>query len=257
MKKITVEYYPFRKINIAIPASGNIPTCWNDVMPEQLIAVMKMVETNIAGPNFIHTLTGFSKYIIRKLGDFQRFQLMESMTFLSDDKLHNSIIHQKLFAGKQYFKAPKPKLKGMTFGQFIFIQSHFGSYQHNQDKQELSNFLAALYNPSGKKFEEEQIPRYAPIMEKTNPLLKEAIVLNFSLIMEWLSAVYPLVFVKPPVDANKNETPKEYDPMVWPKIFENMVGDDIRNSDDYAKLPIHTALRFISKRIKMNSKIKK
>lgn len=255
MKQIKVKYFPFKRFNLALTAIGTVPSAWAELTPKQLVAIASLVNNDTNDNSFLRILSGLSKFAVRKLDEYQCFELLEAMPFMSQQKMHNEIIMQRLEIGDNSFKAPKSKLKGMTFGQFIFVESHFGSYQTSQDINELYNFIAALYRPLGHKFQEEQIARYSPFMSKLKPVQCEAIVMNYLLIKEWLTSVYPLVFIKNEENPDKPAPkPVEYNPMAWPNVFENMVGDDIPNSEKYASIPIHTALRYITKSIKKNLK---
>ena len=255
MKKLQVKYYPFKQFNLVLTANGTVPSSWSELAPKQLVAIASLINNDTNDTSFLHILTGLSKFAVKKLDEYQCFELLEAMPFMSDQKMHNEIIMQRFEIGDNIFKAPKSKLKGMTFGQFIFVESHFGSYQASLDKNELYNFIAALYRPLGEKFTEEQVARYAPSMNRLKPAQCEAIVMNYLLIKEWLSSVYPLVFIKAEEDPDKPAPkPVEYNPMAWPNVFENMVGDDIPNAEKYASIPIQTSLRNITKSIKKNLK---
>lgn len=259
MTPLKVRFYPFSWLKLSLNSYGMMPSSWNDVSPAQIVAIAGLMNGKCSEINFMNELTLLPKFVIKRLDEFENFLLMESLGFLNNNKMHNSIIQNKLIVGGRVFTSPKPKLKGMTFGQFIFVESHFGSYQEHNAPEELNNFIAALYRPATKKFSENQIAKYAPLFDKLDYLQKEAIVVNYLLVKEWLTASYPLIFQKPEVDTTSDQkrTPAPYDPMAWPSIFENMVGEEIRFTKNYAKLPVHTALRFITRRIKKNLNPKK
>jgi hypothetical protein len=259
MKTIALKYRPIKFIPWQFTAHGFQPEKWDEVSSKQIVAIACASRGVISDIDFLQTLSGLKKRVVKQLDDYQRFVLGNSLTFLNDKKMYNSIILQKITLGVHTYWAPKPKLKGMTFGQFIFVESHFGTYQATNDKNELHSFLAALYLRNRKKFNENDISNCAGIMSRLDSNAKEAIVLNYLLIKEWLTETYPLLFLKsePSESTNDASRTKNYDSMAWVKIFENMVGDNLSQRNEYALLPVHTAFRYLSKRIKENIKKKK
>ena len=297
MKQVTIKYQPFPLLKFSRTIKGNFPQKVEELSPGQLIAVAGLVKGTILEISFLAAITGISKRIIKKLDDYQQFNLMELFTiFNTTEPFHDFIIkeiitssHFSLFsskspfggrakrrgllsllspfggnaAGKGGFFSPKPKLKGFTFGQFIFADTHFGNYMEAKKPEELHRFVASLYLPAGKKFDENIIEETYTQIAKTDTETLEAIVINYTLLREWLAQVYPMIFVKDSFDsaqddkkpASGNEKPASSN-NGWIKIFENLVGDDLVNHDKYANLPIHNVLRFLTKRIKENIKKK-
>jgi hypothetical protein len=76
-------------------------------------------------------------------------------------------------------------------------------------------------------------------------------------VREWLSDVYPLIFIKSDNDEIGKKLKKRQPVNSWIKIFENLVGDDIVNHDNYANMPIHNIFRFMTAKIKENMKRKR
>ncbi|MCY1720155.1 hypothetical protein OU798_07365 [Prolixibacteraceae bacterium Z1-6] len=258
MKQIKIKYYPVGWLKLAFSAKGAIPESWDETTPKQIVALGCAANNSIGDVAFIAALTGIRKWVIKRLDNYQRFQLSEQLGFLSTSTLHNTFVIKQVTVGLVKYYAPKPKLKGMSFGQFIFVDSLFGSYQHEQSADELHRFLAALLLRNRKQFTEDCIEQNAPVMAKLKPDVKEALVINYLLVKKWLVKSYPLVFPEPEeTPESKKQEPPTYDPMAWAKIFENLRGDDLAHEEKYSNLPVHTALRYITQRIKENIKRKK
>lgn len=264
MRKVIIQYRPFKKLKFTRYFKGNFPSTWEETTPKQLIAIACLLKRSISDVQFLSVMTGLSKRIINRLDNFQRFQLIELFDTFHSNKPYNEFIIQELNCKTVTLHRPKPKLKGVTFGQYIFIATHFANYQESSDIKDLNKFIAATYLPHGLVFNENLIEEYSPFVNKLDLLTKEAIVINYHLIRDWLCEVYPMVFQKQEEQTEKENTentqkkkpiPKR-DPNSWIKVFDGLVGDDIINEDNYANLPMHNIFRYLTNQIKANAKRK-
>lgn len=240
MKSVVIEY----RFLLKRKAECSIPTCWEDVTPRQLIAIAKNYLGETSDEKMLSVMCGVKKHIIKKLDHYQRFALAGEMNFITDYKPFSHFIIQKAGA----LRAPKPRLQGMTFGQFVFVDSYYSVWLHSQKDTDLNKFIAALYLPKGAKFKEENLSVQTLIAEKVPIIVKCAISINYRLVKEFLAHAYPLVFQKP----NPGSVQKSDNGLV--KVFESIVGDDIVNQDKYSELSVHVVFRYISNKIKENAK---
>jgi len=268
MRKVTIEYQPFRRLKYTRFFTGNFPSEWSETNPKQLIAIACLMKNSISNVQFLSIMTGLSKRMIGRLDDYQRFLLIELFDSFHSDKPYNEFIIEKLDSkgsGSIYglvLVHPKPKLAGVTFGQFIFMDTYFSNYQESSCVNDLNKFIAATYIPSGRRFIEHFIEANHGCIGKTDLLTREAIVINYHLIRDWLCEVYPLVFQKQSdnkqsrddENVGKEKPIPKRDPNSWIKVFDGLVGDDIINEDNYANLPVHNVLRHLTNRIKSNPK---
>lgn len=262
MKKVTITYQPFRWFKYTRTLNGNFPSDWNETSANQLIAIASLIRQSISDVQFLSTMTGLSKRTINKLDAYQRFQLIELFDSFRSNKPYNEFIIPKLDCKGTILCAPKPKLKAVTFGQFIFLDTYFANYQESKDKTDLNKFIAATYLPFGQRFTEYVIDANHEWVAKTDMLSREAIVINYYLIRDWLCEVYPLVFQRKTEQENQDDQTKikqkiptkKRDQNSWIKVFESLVGDDIINEDNYANLPLHNVLRHLTNQIKKNIK---
>lgn len=176
--------------------------------------------------------------------------------------LNSFVIPAITVRGKKYL-APASLLRGMTFGQFIFVDTFFRNYGHSKSEDEMAGMLAALFLPENEPFSEENIPARRALMQHVDAATCEAVRFNYVLVFEWLMKVYPLVFPdienadeKAEKAAAKEKEKKQHDSAGWIKIFESIVGDDIVNQEKYAALPLHTVLRYLTRKLKENMKRK-
>jgi hypothetical protein len=158
--------------------------------------------------------------------------------------------------------APKPRLEGMTFGQFMFVDTYYGDWvgldstQPDQKQELLNKFVGCLYLPERKKFDSEKIALYAENADQLGEVEKIAVTLNYRLLKEWLANLYPLLFPRPADLPEPKEKKVATKPSTtgWLNVFEGIVGDDLIHQEEYFNLMVHVVMRHLSKKIKENGK---
>jgi len=261
VKKIEIKYCPLKWLKWERNVTGHYPESWKELNPRQLIAIASTYKGRISNCRFLYIMTGIKTRIIKKLDEYQQYKLFELMNFINDFKPYNSFIINKISVGNRKFYAPGPRLKGMPLGQFIFADSFFWNYQQTGNPKEMTSFLASLFLPKDQKFSEDLIEKNSRIMEEVDTVTREAVFINYLLIYEWLTDIYPLLFPQKDADQEpkeeKHNENAQRDSRAWIKVFENLVGDDIVNQDKYARLPVHNVFRYITEKIKENLRNKK
>lgn len=280
MNSIEIKYYPFPLIPWQVTAKGIHPEQWDEVTAPQLIAIARNLKGETNNLRFLQCMTGINKRLLKKLGAFRLYKINELLNFIAEKNTHNTFILDKITIAGRSFYAPQPKLKKMSFGQFIFADTHFGNWQNGHEPTEAARFLAALYLPADTRFTEDLIEKNMHMFAKTDAVTLEAVSINYQLIKEWLIHIYPLVFqhdnsassTSSTLPLEKGEYPqgegvndethtanpkKPHDPMAWVKIFETLVGDDLIHQDRWANMAVHNILRYMSRKIKESLKRKK
>lgn len=255
MQPIKIEYphpfFPWKQT----AKTGSFPESMEEITRLQFIAVLNYSAMEINETTLLKTMTGISRRAIKKLGDFQRYKLIELLSFVAETKGFNRFLVPVLKTHKGKLYSPKPRLKGLTFEQFIFADAWFSDYAETKEPESLAKFVAALYIPKNKPFTESMIDDHFPAIQKLNAALLNSVFVNFGFLRDWLSDAYPLVFSKSDEQGQKKKTQHATaQSNGWIKIFETIVGDDIIHSDKYAQTPIHNILRFLTERIKQNQK---
>ena len=261
MVQITLEYQPFPFLKYTRKINGLFPSAVSELNQKQFIAIARLLMQTISDTDFLNIMTGIKKFRIKKLDDYYRYRLMLLFEPFTEVTPYNIFIIPHIDASRIRYFSPNPKLARMTFARFIYAESYFVSYQTEKNPADLYKFVASLYLPSGQKFDEALIPVAALAFSKVKPEILEAVVINYVLIKEWLSAVYPMVFQKEEEqDASdqleKKSLKKPNSDSGWLKIYESVVGDDLVNHDRYSELPFHNVLRWMSKKIVENIKRK-
>lgn len=263
MKEIKIEY--INALRIKRTFTSNIPTSWAEITPKQLIAVGEMFLHQETQLKTLGTLLGdIPMKIMRRINDIQMYYLLQELLFLTDYRPRNCFIITKT-AG---LHAPQIKLAKMTIEQFIYIESYFEEYLFSypntpEAEQALNQFIAHLYLYRNEEFDHETLKKRANTRRiKLIPKeVKIAIIVNYRLIREWLSTVYPQVFTKKeeseinPVAERTGAPLQKGSAQQWIKVFDSLVGDDILNEKQYAKLEVHRIFKTITERIIKNYKI--
>lgn len=253
MKQIQIKYRRSIFSPFLTEYSGCVPENWEEVTPSQFIAITSMMKEN-DDVCFISSLTGIKKRIIQRLSGFHIYNIFSGFTWLREPKPRNHFIISEIHLKGNVIYSPQPKLKGITFLQFIFADSYFSDYAQAESEDDLNRLVACLYLPKDVPFSEKQIDEMAGILPSTDLCLRRAVFYNFLMVRNWLSDVYPLVFSHQENDSKTSgkSASRISQSNSWIKIFEQVVGDDIANADKYGNLPLHSALRYISNRIKQN-----
>jgi len=231
-------------------AISKTPSSWAELTERQFISISRMINGTEPDFRFLSILTGIRQKLIKRLSPFELFKLSEGIDFVGQaGNSHSAFIIGRI-PGTD-FVSPKPKLAGLTFGQFIFTESYYNDWMSTKDEKVLNNFIASLYLPSNEKFANESIPNRVEKIANTDLDIRKAIAFNYSLVMIWLQKAYPLIFQTssgdPDIARADGIRPKQ---SAWLKLFESFVGDDLINRDRYAELPLHTVLRHLTTKYK-------
>ena len=231
-------------------AKGEVPSSWAELTQQQFIAISRTVNGIEPDFRFVSMLTGIDQRLLKKLTAFDLFKLTEAIDFIGRSGNSYSEFLISKIPGTD-FVAPKPKLAGLTFGQFIYTESYYNDWLSTKEDIILNNFIASLFLIQGEKFNSESITDNALKIKSVRTDIRQAIAFNYGLIRIWLQKCYPLIF-QDNVEtrhalSSSNEQPKQSQ---WLKTFESLVGDDLINRDRYAGLSLHAVLRYLTNKYK-------
>jgi len=250
--------YPF--FFFSRKAKGTLPGSWSELSEKQFIAVSKLVNGGEIDFQFLSVLTSFPKRLIKALSPYQLAKLSDQFDFIiNGSKSHNAFYSARLKGTNLY--SPKPKLAGMTFGQFIFADAYYNSWLATKDYETLTKLIASLYLFSDEEFKESAISGKNLLVEKLPKDLRLSIAFNYSLIVSWLQQAYPLIFHSPfhLPDPTVKEDDIRPDIRIkdsgWLKIFESLVGEDLINRNKYARLPVNVVLNYLTVKYKENARV--
>lgn len=237
MISITIEYKPLgflwkRMIETSFPER------WNEMTPDQLTAVPKLYRGKISDSQVLQIFFGIKQNIAWRIDSYQRYRIIKNLDFIKKPGATGIFIINEI-AG---FRSPGKNLKGVTFGAFIFGDTYYQNYISGK-RGELDKFIACYYC-NRKGFDDNLVDEHAALIKKSNIAKREAIAINYGLIREWLSELFPYVFRK----VEKRE--KNQKNVGWVMVFDGVVGSDIVRQHDYAMLPAMEVLRFLNSKTK-------
>ncbi len=244
MTPITLKY---RRFFIPFTLKAEIPVCWNDVSAKQLIAISRLYNDEITDNELISILCDIPKRIVNKLTTYERYKLANVFSFVTDFKPFHSFIIKDIYG----CHPPRPKLEGMSWEQFMFVDTYYNNWAENGLQTDLDKFFVCLYQQKGEAFDSSKIDQYMVDNFYTDNELKIAVSINYRLVKEWLTDSYPLVLQRPTETDTQESKGKNKG---WLPVFESIVGDDIVNQDKYAKLTVHTVFKYLTRKIKENAR---
>jgi hypothetical protein len=248
MKSVQLQY---KTLGITRKISAVLPERWDELTADQLVLIASNYISTVDETEMLSGLLRITKSIASILDDFQRFCIALELDFMDDFKPHYTFIIRKLNG----LNAPRPRLEGMSFGQFMFVDTYYEVSIMSDDSGQLDKFIACLYLPEGKQFSEKLIEDRADYVKMFfKPEEKTAVSLNYRLVKEWICERYPLLFRKQVAEPVQNKKEKLERGSNWVKVYESLVGDDIVNQDKYAALPVHTVFRYLTQKLKENGR---
>ncbi len=257
MNQLTLRYPLFFWLNRPTRLLKLVaPSAWNELSASQMRAVVQLRAGSITENKVLSTFFGIPAFIANRLTPFYKFHLIQLLAFLQyDGASHTFAIKRLRISPRLHLHAPGDKLKGVTFAQFIFADTHWLNYQTTQSPESLALCVAALYSRRNEPFSEAALQSRASVIAKLNPLTLQAIALNYTLVRLWLANAYYLVFQQSQ-QHNESENQPKGNTSPWIKVFDAIVGDNITAQQEYADLPVNNVLRFMQNRIKNNIKSK-
>lgn len=241
MQEIEIIYKSWwqeRKIKTTFPSG------WSEMDARQFTALYKRPDDI----SLLSLMLGISKRIIKRLSLLQIYELAQLFDFIKKDtKTSSFLLNQITCQGIGILISPKAKLAEMSFAQFIYVDSYYMQYVGSTRTDILYDLVAHLYTPES-GYNKKVSDRNAVLLKCMDVTVLEAIALNYGLIRKWIAERYPYVF------PTGKETPSEQKgsktTSSWSSVFDNLVGDDLKDRDKYAEIPVNSVFRFITRKIK-------
>jgi hypothetical protein len=248
MISVAIAYKP-ALMPFAIKKNVQIPVTWDECTDRQVKALLYSQTEEAKDVRFISAFTGLSLFFVSKLDKFLQYQLIEQIAEVSKSNFSGKFYIAKIKCGKETLCAPGQSMRGVTFGQFIFVDAYF----NDKNPESILKFIAHLYLPEGENFNEDRcLARVANI--NADEATIEAILYNYSLFYEYFQRAYPLLFHSSVNSVDSVNSESNYDPRGWLKVYESVVGKDIVNSDRYADVPLNQMFRFLTEQSKQQAR---
>lgn len=216
------------------------PSAWSEMNARQFTALYKRPDDI----SLLSLMLHIPKRIVKRLSLLQIYELAQLFDFIKKDTKVSSFLLDKIRCpGIGPLISPKPRLADMSFMQFIYADSFYMQYAESLRPAILRDLVAHLYTPEA-GYDKRETDRIARQLKKADPALLEAIALNYGLVRKWLTERYPLVFPS----AGKQQSGRVGGN--WSDVFDNIVGDDLKDRDKYAEIPVNSIFKYITRKIK-------
>jgi hypothetical protein len=254
MRRVRIEYrYLFlfrRKIEIEVAEK------WEDLSERQFAVCTRLLTEHVPDERFISEFFGISRRLVRKFSGFERYRLIECAGFISEPKAVVNGFFLKSVPGTS-LHAPEPRLKNVSFEQFMLFDTLFFDYVNSHKDSDLCKFIACLYLKKGEQVSDFDFgSRVGYVGRKVDKATMYAIFMNYIFIRKWLSKAFGYLFEyreRNPEEDKKKTGAKNKDSANrpdWNSIFDSFIGDDILHEEDYKKMRCIRAFKTINNRIK-------
>lgn len=237
MREIKLTY---KKLWRTRTIETTFPEAWSELDARQFTALYRRPDD----VSLLSLMLNIPKRIVKRLSLLQVYELAGLFDFIQRDTKVSSFLLDKLkcpCAGVLY--CPKPKLADVSFLQFIYVDSFYMQYAETLRTEILFDLVAHLYTPES-GYDKRTADRNSGRMKRMDVATLEAVALNYGLVRKWIADRYPVVF--PAGNAEK----KQRDTGSWSEVFDNLVGDDLKDRDKYADVPVNSVFKFMTKKIK-------
>lgn len=236
MQEIEIVYrswFRFRRVKTTFPSM------WSELNARQFTALYKRRDD----VSLLSLMLQIPRRVVKRLSLLQIYELAGLFDFIKRDTKVSGFVLEKInIRGVGVLYAPKARLAEMSFIQFIYADSYYMQYADRLGRDALCSLVAHLYSPED-GYDKRTAERNAERLKRADIGTLEAIALNYGLVRKWVSDRYPLVF---PAQTGRKTDAKGS----WSDVFDNLVGDDLKDRDKYAEVPVNAVFKYMTKKIK-------
>lgn len=223
--------------------SVDVPEHWREMSERQFMAVCKLSGKELDEVTFYSEYFGIPKEWVKSIDIYYFYVLSTLLEVVRQMDAFGDFIIKKI----GHFVCPMPNLSGMTFHQFMTVDTFFTWYLQTDNRKFLDRMCAALYLKSGEDFAtldiDERVKEWAPFESD-----KTALLISWTIIKKWLAKAYPYLFPSGTDEVNKHGSRKISN--TWLEIFDTLVQEDLGRIDSYKKLEAMDVIRIVNRRIK-------
>lgn len=267
MKEVKFSYKSFFKTKTK---KVLVPESISELNQEQYLLVMKVANNigSIDDDYFLSILTGIPLSVLKKATDFEKYNLSQMFSFLSDDLPFREIKIKSFELNKIVYDGPTDFLSNISFLEFVFADTYFMRHMSG-DEVVKYKLIACLYRrhfidknsdefegDTREKFSEHRIDKRAEEFVQLPHEFISGIIYNYRSIRQLIELRYVLLFPKMEDSETKSqkENSKKQNFNGWAQTFKKFVDQDLVNEDHYASMNAHRVLEVINNRIKENLK---
>lgn len=253
MRELKIEYMV---VGLKKRKVIQVPSDWKELTPGQFIVAAKMYVGGITEIDFLKQFFGLSGSLIKRLGHYDKYKILELVEFVRDARVPFSDFFLPAVPGTDLL-APGIRLAGMCFQQFMMVDTFFLKYVATEKKVYLDQMVAALYIRANERYVIQDkdtdvvlldIAGRLPEIQRVDNAVKIAIFLNFILIKRWLGGAYVHLF--PESESAGITSRKSAKSVNWLELFDGFVGDNIPDMDKYQAMSVLDAFRIMNRKIR-------
>lgn len=251
MRQVEFQY---KKWGVKRVIKRTIPNNYAEMTPAQFLATVRLSKGWIDEREFFLQFFGLTDKLLAKIDAFSLYLLTDTLGFLKQIKAACYNFYCEELNGK--LLAPQEKLRGMSFQQFMTVDTYFSWFLVTEKELYLDSFIAALYLKQGESYFKEDdmtvldMDARIPEVHQIPMDLKYSIIVNWVLIKSWLSSAYPFLFPEGETAANSKGDKVKSKPVGWLGLFDAWVGDNVASIEGYRKLSCMDAIRMLNRKIK-------
>ncbi len=259
------------KVNININGrtfSGNHPTKWEEVNPENFLFLAKFFNGDVQDPArriaLFFDLMGFSKKDRRRFpvpdeNNPQELQLIDTMLqlgqFIQTDAPDKWFIPH-VWIGLKKYHAPQPTMDGSTWREFIYVDTLFQQFAAYKSGEYVWQIASVLYRPAGARRDDVRIPfdpdkfnLNSALWKRVNGYISEAIFFNYRIVRTHISDMYPRLFPKHDETMPESDEPADMSRIVWNDMTDWLCDGDPVKKEKYLDGDMHEALHALEEKL--------
>lgn len=192
MKKIKIVYRPFRILPWDRQLVLKIPGNWNDLSENQFILAPDFINDRIDNLKFISSFFNLSEKITSQIDKDLLETIIQSLSWIKEWKKATSYIDHFIIKRIFIFESFPKHLKNVKFHAFAMADNYYKNILKGTIEDMYKLILCFYYDED--KFQQDHIDLAPLILVDEDFKILEAILLNYTLICNWLSKQYPNSF---------------------------------------------------------------
>lgn len=234
---------------------GSVPADWNEMDEKRFNLLVWLADGGISAEDFFSSYFGLPKKVLAKLDMFTVYTLGSLLLSINEKVMMNKFIIPTVKLGKNVFVSPTEGLTGMTFQQFISIDTYYTWYIQLKQKEYLVGMAVCMYLKEGEGIQDFDAEERNAIWQQAQDIVLNCLLTNWTFVKCWLAKCYPYLFAGGGSDTTPGKKVKPSN--AWSEIMDSLVEDDLTRIESYKKLECMDVIRILNRRIKEQREMKK
>jgi hypothetical protein len=263
MLKININYKPFWMFSGIKQLQANLPIRWSELTEKQFLAVPLFHKGLLTDLAILKVFLNLRTRAAKGVTADQLNSIKMYLKFTEEPEPLTYFVIKKAL----WFNAPEPQLNNVPFRAFILGLGFYQNYLKGR-RHDLDRLIACFYfkksaffnpqkyiksskviNPALTDFDESLIDHDATIIRAENIMKREAISINFDMILEWIGPKYTYVFHESEKIMNLDKTISQ------PTSLEKIIFDFNIDIKDYQNRPVCEVLGIMNERLREHNRM--